>query len=87
MRSGLQLGKPAFVQSVGGGRDGQAGQQFPLVVVDAGGHAAHPELELFVVGEDRERSKTPSTRLCPQLARVGEYAVVGEVERGEDAAS
>ena len=42
----------------------------------------HLELELFV--EDRE-NRTRSN-LCPQLARVGEYAVVGEVERGEDAA-
>ena len=37
----------------------------------------HFELELF-----ENQSKT----LCPLLARVGEYAVVGEVEREEDAA-
>lgn len=53
----------------------------------------HLELELFVGedgdgGENRDRKTTRSSQtLCPQLARVGEYAVVGEVERAEDAAS
>jgi hypothetical protein len=40
----------------------------------------HLELELL------EKDQTALT-LCPLLARVGEYVLVGEVERGEDAAS
>ena len=40
----------------------------------------HFELELL------EKDQTALT-LCPLLARVGEYVLVGEVERGEDAAS
>lgn len=49
----------------------------------------HLELELFVQGEGEieGEDQTTSTCLCPLLARVGEYAVVGEVERGEDAAA
>lgn len=63
----------------------------------------HLGLELFVRGEEEEREEeeekggaeapsppppppvTPS--LCPLLASVGEYAVVGEVEGSEDAAA
>ena len=53
----------------------------------------HLELELFVAaaarGEEEKGENSRETRLtlCPQLARVGEYAVVGEVERGEDSAA
>lgn len=47
----------------------------------------HLELELFVIKEDGDGENQANSTLCPQLARVGEYAVVGEVERGEDAAS
>ena len=49
MRGGAQLGQPAFVDPVGGRRDRQPGHQPMLIVVDACGHAAHPQLQFFVV--------------------------------------
>jgi hypothetical protein len=45
----LSLGQPAFVEPAGGGRYRQPGDEFALVVVDAGGHAAHAQFQFFVV--------------------------------------
>ena len=45
----LQALEPGLFEPVGRRRDRQAGDQLALVVEDAGGHAAHAELELLVV--------------------------------------
>lgn len=47
--SGLETLQPGLFEAIGRGRDRQARDQVALVVTDAGGHAANPQFQFFVV--------------------------------------
>src|SRR5471030_2786458 len=73
-----QVFQPVILQAVGRRRDRQSGDQLAAVVADAGGHAAHPQLQFFVVARITARAHQAQFALQLDQIRDGILVVPGQ---------